>query len=118
MAALGSPSEHPLFLVSLPGALDSLQLEIGGPCAHLVESVVAAENEKSLAVPEQVVEATHFGWQVIPQGRVVVAAIRYHWHQNCLEYYGLLSPSEIYEFKHQRYDSYSFQDAMNKCATQ
>ena len=80
MAALGSPSEHPLFLVSLPGALYSLQLEIGGPCAHLVESVVSVENEKSLAVPEQVVEATHFGWQVIPQGRVVVAAIRYHWH--------------------------------------
>ena len=84
MAALGSPSEHPLFLVSLPGALYSLQLEIGGPCAHLVEIVVAAENEKSLAVPEQVVEATHFGWQVIPQGRVVVAAIRYHWHRNYL----------------------------------
>ena len=61
MAALGSPSEHPLFLVSLPGALYSLQLEIGGPCAHLVESVVAAENEKSLAVPEQIVEATYFG---------------------------------------------------------
>ena len=51
MASLGSPSEHPLFLVSLPGALDSLQLEIGGPCAHLVESVVAAENEKSLCCP-------------------------------------------------------------------
>ena len=118
MVALGSPSEHSLFLVSLHGALDSLQLEIGGPCAHLVEIVVAAENEKSLAVPEQVVEATHFGWQVIPQGRVVVAAICYHWHRNYLEYYGLLSPSEIYEFKHQRYDSYSFQDAMNKCATQ
>ena len=118
MVALGSPSEHPLFLVCLHGALDSLQLEIGGPCAHLGESVVAAENEKSLAVPEQVVEATHFGWQVIPQGRVVVAAIRYHWHRNYLEYYGLLSPSEIYEFKHQQYDSYSFQCAMNKCATQ
>jgi len=118
MVALGSPSEHPLFLVCLHGSLDSLQLEFGGPCAHLVESVVAAENEKSLAVPEQVVEATHFGWQVVPQGRVVVAAICYHWHRNYLEYYGLLSPSEIYEFKHQRYDSYSFQDAMNKCATQ
>ena len=102
MVALGSPSEHSLFLVSLHEALDSLQLEIGGPCAHLVESVVAVENEKSLAVPEQVVEATHFGWQVIPQGRVVVAVIRYHWHRNYLEYYGLLSPSEIYEFKHQR----------------
>jgi hypothetical protein len=41
---------------------------------------------KSLAVLEQVVEATHFGWQVIPQGWVVVAAIRYHWYQNYLEY--------------------------------
>ena len=75
MAALGSPSEHSLFLVSLHEALDSLQLEIGGPCAHLVESVVAAENEKSLAVLEQVVEATHFGWQVIPQGWVMVVAL-------------------------------------------
>ena len=65
MAALGSLSEHPLFLVCLHGALDSLQLEFGGPCAHLVESVVAAENEKSLAVLEQVVEATHFGWVMV-----------------------------------------------------
>ena len=48
MAALGSPSEHPLFLVSLPGALDSLQLEIGGPCAHLVEIVVAVEMRNCL----------------------------------------------------------------------
>jgi hypothetical protein len=43
-----------------------------------------------------------------------VAVHHYHLLENHPGFHEYLPPSEIYEFKHQQYDSYSFQDAMNK----
>ena len=48
---------HSLFLWSPYRDLYHQQLEVGGHCAHLVESVVVVASDKSPAVPRQAGEA-------------------------------------------------------------
>ena len=75
MEVKGSPSKYPFLPLSLHGALDILQPEVGGQGTHSIGAAIAGVTIESSVVLEKVDGTTRFGQLLVPLGCPVLAMV-------------------------------------------